>query len=53
MLPRPERLRFHQATMDLLGQVPAISNASLALLERPTCPFEHTVWQYRAPIASN
>src|SRR5258708_5336050 len=34
MLPRPDRLHFHQATMDLLGQVPAFSDASLALLER-------------------
>jgi len=34
MLPRPQQLRFHQATMDLLGQVPTFSDASLALLER-------------------
>jgi hypothetical protein len=34
MLPRPDRLRFHQATMDLLGQVPAFSDVSRALLAR-------------------
>ena len=32
--PRPERLRFHQATMDLLGWDSSYSDTSLALLER-------------------